>query len=702
MRRNALVLIAALWIAATPRPAPAEGTAESDLPSAAPAVSGIFPHGAPRGLTTEIELTGQNLHDTKSVDFAGKGVAAEIAGLPLGSSLKLRVTVAADAEVGRRDFRLITSRGAYVGVFDIGALPEIREVENNDDWRKPQPIAIPILVNGIIGNEDWDHFRVHAEAGETLIFDVSATRHGSRLDADLALLDERGSEIAWVDDTTIYGDPHLEHTFQKAGDFVIRVGSLAGGGNADYRLAIGKLPYVTRTFPAGLSAGRTTQLSLSGTNLDLVDEVWLGDRLAKGTIVHRDSKTLRAIFRLAANAPAGPYKIHASRKGMEVAIPTELRVSELPEITVSKAPGTLESALAITPSLVLNGVIDQSKATHYFRFEAKAGEKYMFRAESMKLGYHLDPALAVLDSGGAQVAYADDPGGDDRSDEYQLDPDMSYAVEKGGTYYVAIRDGMYRGGDQLLYRLTVRRMEPDFIVELRDPVKSLYQGQQSTLLVRIKRRAGWDTPVDVWAEGLPEGITASLQTAASKDSIVKDTCGVDRVIDGTIVMLPVRVSGQMQGHFPFTIKARGTMNGKVVEHEASMHYPRLSAGYTYGIMETQKAEVTVTLPPEVVVEPPAKVTIGPGKERKISLALGRFSEAARQDILIRIARAGQGVTSEQTPAPAGLRTASIVIKASATAATAPMVLEAVAPGGRVLGMSAPFLVEVKTEESKGR
>jgi hypothetical protein len=114
-----------------------------------------------------------------------------------------------------------------VGVFDIGGLPEILEKEGND-WRKPQAISLPVLVNGEIGSEDWDHFRFHAEAGQKMIFDVSATRHGSRLDADVAILDERGEELAWVDDTTIFGDPHLEFTFSKTGDYVVRVGHGAG------------------------------------------------------------------------------------------------------------------------------------------------------------------------------------------------------------------------------------------------------------------------------------------------------------------------------------------------------------------------------------------------------------------------------------------------------------------------------------------
>ena len=121
----------------------------------------------------------------------------------------------------------------------------------------------PVLVNGEIGNEDWDHYKFRANAGQKMIFDVSATRHGSRLDADVALLDERGEELAWVDDTTIFGDPHLEYTFAKSGDYVVRVGSLNGGGN--YRLSAGVLPYARRTFPAGLEAGKPTVITFTGS-----------------------------------------------------------------------------------------------------------------------------------------------------------------------------------------------------------------------------------------------------------------------------------------------------------------------------------------------------------------------------------------------------------------------------------------------------
>ena len=37
---------------------------DPDLPSPAPVVRGIFPHGVQRGASAEVEISGQNLHDT--------------------------------------------------------------------------------------------------------------------------------------------------------------------------------------------------------------------------------------------------------------------------------------------------------------------------------------------------------------------------------------------------------------------------------------------------------------------------------------------------------------------------------------------------------------------------------------------------------------------------------------------------------------
>ena len=64
----------------------------------------------------------------------------------------------------------------------MGQLPEVNEVEPNDDFAKAQGLpALPVLVNGQINRQvngqpvsDEDYFRFEAKAGQTLVFTVDA------------------------------------------------------------------------------------------------------------------------------------------------------------------------------------------------------------------------------------------------------------------------------------------------------------------------------------------------------------------------------------------------------------------------------------------------------------------------------------------------------------------------------------------------
>jgi hypothetical protein len=341
---------------------------------------------------------------------------------------------------------------------------------------------------------------------------------------------------------------------------------------------------------------------------------------------------------------------------------------------------------------VLNGIIDQPKASHYFRFDAQPGDTFLFRAESMKLGYHLDPTITVLDAEGKKVAFADDPGIDDRSDEYQIDTDLSLRCDKAGPYYLAIRDSMYRGGDQLLYRLTVKKQEPDFILELRESLKSFYVGQQDTLQVRVRRRSGWNTPVEVWAEGLPSSVVAERQTAPPTDSIVKDTCGVERVVDGSIVLLPVRVEAMSTGIFDFKIKGRGVMDGKTVEHVATVRYNHASAGHVYGPMQLERAALAVAEPPSVLLTGPDNISVG----GPLKLTVRRFVEAKKTGLILRPKSAPRTLKINSVALQPTVREATLSLEGDVPLAGVPVVFEAVSEqDGKVLAESSPILIEAR-------
>ena len=242
----------------------------------------------------------------------------------------------------------------------------------------------------------------------------------------------------------------------------------------------------------------------------------------------------------------------------------------------------------------------------------------------------------------------------------------------------------------MLYRLTVKKQDPDFILELRESLKSFYVGQQDTLQVRVRWRSGWDAPVEVWAEGLPAGVAAERQTALPKDSIVKDTCGVERVIDGTIVLLPVRVGASSTGIFDFKVKGRGVMNGKTVEHEAIVRYNHASAGYVYGPMQVERAEFTVAEPPLVLIIGPDTVAAG----SPLKLAVRRFGEAKQAGLTLR--PKSDSLRVKPVTIQPGEKEAILTLEGDVPAGGVPVVFEAVSETDRkVIAESSPILIEAR-------
>ena len=122
-----------------------------------------------------------------------------------------------------------------------------------------------------------------------------------------------------------------------------------------------------------------------------------GEILSKSD--RRDSRTFH-VPRIAGRAAIWLIVAH---KGKEVALPTRSGFPPCRKMTV-RQPADEWKPRTDSASIVLNGVIEQPKASHYFRFDARAGDTFVFRAESMKLGYHLDPTVTVFDAEGKKVA----------------------------------------------------------------------------------------------------------------------------------------------------------------------------------------------------------------------------------------------------------------------------------------------------------
>jgi hypothetical protein len=600
-------------------------TADATLPDLAPSVHAVFPLGARAGETVEVEFLGRHLDDLVEVAFARKDIRAEV----LSSDyfrVKTRMSVGPNVPVGLHDYRVRTARGTYVGVFHVGSISAQREAEPNNDLAHAQRIALPAIVDGVVEEADYDVFRFHAEAGEVLVFDLLARRAGSPLDGTLGILDERGNELDFNDDYYIHKDPHLEFRVKTGGDYFIRVAGTGEEGSkySSYRLIAGAVPYAWRMLPAGARRGAINEFRIAGVNLEKIDRLVLGEGLAQGKVVSAQAGELTFRMAVPSSVAPGRYELHAFAGAVEAPLTVPILVSDLEERLAMPAR-LRDNPQPVTPPVAVNGSIDRKRAENFFSFEARAGERLAFDVDSMKLGYLDDPVIVVYNSDGQFVASADDRLQQNGSQPPNLDPYLVYRFEKAGRYTVMIRDSAERGDPKYVYRMAIYPVEPDFDLKGLAPQVTLYRGKTSLLPVRVRRLGGWDTPIEVWAEDLGPGVTTDHQTAEPKDTIVKDNCALERKLDGTNVMLPLHAAADAAAGFrTIRLHARGTMDGKTVEHGAEIQYQWESVGKISGAIEEQQLVATVAELPGVLLETPESVALTPGKVARIKVRVQRF------------------------------------------------------------------------------
>ncbi len=541
-------------------------------------------------------------------------------------SVKAKISVGPNVPTGLHDYRVRTGSGTYVGVFHVSSLAAQREIEPNNDLAHAQKIALPTIVDGVVEEADYDVFRFHAEAGQVLIFDLLARRAGSWLDATLGVLDERGNELDFNDDYYIHKDPHLEFRVPKSGDYFVRVAGSEEEGSkySSYRLIAGAVPYAWRMLPAGAKRGATTELRIAGLNLGKVDRLVLGESLAEGKVISAQPEEVTFRITVPSSVAAGRYELHAYAGTEEAPLTIPILVSDLDEKLATPAR-TRDHPQPVSVPVAVNGSIDHKRTENFFSFEVQAGERLAFDVDSMKLGYLDDPVVVVYTADGQFVASADDRLQQNGSQPPNLDPYLIYKFEKAGRYVAMIRDSAERGSPNYIYRLAIYPIEPDFDMKGLSPQITLYRGKTGLLPVRVRRLGGWDQPIEVWAEDLGPGVTSAHKIAEPKDTIVKDNCALERKLDGTDVLVPLQAAADARAEGrPIRLHARGTMDGKTVEHTAEILYLWESVGKVTGPTEDQQVVSTVTSLPAVLLDTPESVALSPGQVARLKVVVQRF------------------------------------------------------------------------------
>jgi hypothetical protein len=97
-------------------------------------------------------------------------------------------------------------------------------------------VSLPVAAEGACEATSSDYYRFTAKAGERVTVEVVARRLGSSLDPLVRLLDAKGRELVWCDDSLgAAPDCRFEHTLAADGEYFIEVRDTSYQGGADFR-----------------------------------------------------------------------------------------------------------------------------------------------------------------------------------------------------------------------------------------------------------------------------------------------------------------------------------------------------------------------------------------------------------------------------------------------------------------------------------
>jgi len=527
-RLSAVLVLAAVFLACWPASA-AEKKKEAKQYD--PHITYLFPAGGQRATTLQTMIRGRGLEGASAVRVSGKGVTAKILAIEEPDTklqqrsknrqdqsenpnvVRLSVAIAADAELGERDLRLLTPKGASNRFrFIVGQIAEVNEVEPNDKLDQVQSLpSLPVLVNGQVFQGDRDVFQFTAKAGQTLVLDVRARMLlpyiadavPGWLQSSLTLYDSAGKELAYCDDFRFHPDPLLIYKVKKDGRYLVEIKDVLYRGREDlvYRLSIGALPFITHVFPLGGRRGAGTRVELHGVNLPA------------------PSTNLA----LPADCPT-PHCVQADRNGLTSnALP--FAVDDIAEMTETEPNNSAERANKIETPVAINGRIEQPGDVDCFLIGAKEKQRLVMEVWARRLESPLDSMLAVFNLAKRRELVSND---DTIDASYGLithhcDSRLEYTFPAAGDYVLQIQDVQGHGGQEYAYRLVVARRRPDFALRIVPDNPPIAQGGTGAIKVKAFRRDGFDGEINLAVENLPEGCVLSDAVIGAKAPEVRFT-----------------------------------------------------------------------------------------------------------------------------------------------------------------------------------
>ena len=465
----------------------------------------------------------------------------------------LEVLTSPDTRPGLHHFRLVGPTGLSNSL-SLHLVDQPLQNEEKSPHHRPsqaQELRLPAIVNGTIEDKgELDYYSFEVEAGETLAFQVLSgfelgvnywaqtevrlyEPHQSWFGTDRARpLVLKGPRLSWEPIrvrsswfdrrdfvTQFVLHPLLEHRFEKAGRYLLSVGTFLGRSRDNgYQLRVGpaRNETVSRRVIGGFG---------QPAHADPAD--WL----------ERDSSTLRqfgSFYRRLGDdrlAELRTRSVAASSSGSDTSPP-------MSSIRDHEPNDTAEAAQELTLPGFAEGRIDFPGDVDRFRFRVTAGQALALEVETPRLAPpHFSPWLKVLDAQGEVVAHNiyREYGGNGIDPNKTIERKTLHTFEEEGDYWLLVRDLTdHAWGDEFQYRVLIRPQVPHVgrmefslgvfsvssqLIEITDRL-NLKPGESKSLTLVADLEEGFDGGILVEVDGLPDGIQVQAATPASWSALL--------------------------------------------------------------------------------------------------------------------------------------------------------------------------------------
>lgn len=450
----------------------------------APRLLTVVPMGGQVGTTVEVTITGEHLEDTEELSFSHPGLSAthklDDKGQPVPNQYV--VQIAADCPVGVHDARVMSRLGiSSARAFSVGTLSEVTRTQANTTLETAMALEVDSICNASMTNRSVDYYTFQAQQGQRIVIDCAASGIDSKLTPVLIVADATGADLQ-----VERRGGAIDFTAPETATYVVKVHDLTFSGSTShfYRLAL-QAAQPEQVVPRLLATRQVS--SFSWPPVGLSDE--------------------------AALAEAEPN--NSAKDAMQITLPCDISGSFYPAADVDT-----------------------------FEFEAKKGEVWWVEVASERLGRPTDASAIVQHIQGSgddqvvtDVAELTDIAHPIKvsSNGYSYDgppyhagsPDILGKVEikADGRHRLQLLDlfGGTRSDPRNVYRLIIRKAQPDFAVvawalhmglrngdrnALSKPM-ALRNGYTMPIEVVTVRRDGFDGDIELQLENLPEGVTAT-------------------------------------------------------------------------------------------------------------------------------------------------------------------------------------------------